>query len=118
MPFEDQTFDFSFCQAAFKNFSEPEKAIAEMYRVLRPNGVAVISDLRRDASEEDIEQEIKGMRLGRIDEMMTRWTFKQILLKSAYSVANMEFMIARTPFRQGKIEINGVGFMVWLRREP
>src|SRR4029453_12363536 len=23
MPFEDETFDFAFCQAAFKNFSQP-----------------------------------------------------------------------------------------------
>ncbi len=27
MPFKDNTFDFTFCQAAFKNFSEPVKAI-------------------------------------------------------------------------------------------
>ena len=27
MPFQDGTFDFTFCQAAFKNFSEPVKAI-------------------------------------------------------------------------------------------
>ncbi len=41
MPFEDETFDFTFCQAAFKNFTEPVKAIAEMYRVLRPGGTSL-----------------------------------------------------------------------------
>ena len=50
MPFPENTFDFTFCQAAFKNFSEPVRAIAEMHRVLRPGGLSVISDLRRDAS--------------------------------------------------------------------
>ena len=65
MPFEDGTFDFTFCQAAFKNFTEPVKAIAEMYRVLRLGGTAVIVDLRRDASPEEIEHEIKGMGLRR-----------------------------------------------------
>jgi ubiquinone/menaquinone biosynthesis C-methylase UbiE len=38
MPFKDETFDFTFCQAAFKNFSEPVKALSEMYRVLKPGG--------------------------------------------------------------------------------
>src|SRR5512145_795919 len=57
MPFQDNLFDFTFCQAAFKNFSEPVKAIAEMYRVLRRGGLSVISDLRRDASAEEIERE-------------------------------------------------------------
>ena len=60
MPFEDNSFDFTFCQAAFKNFSDPVKAIAEMYRVLKPKGTAVIVDMRRDASAEDIEREVKG----------------------------------------------------------
>src|SRR5689334_7764829 len=45
MPFKDNTFDLTFCQAAFKNFSEPVQAIREMYRVLKPGGVAVILDM-------------------------------------------------------------------------
>jgi ubiquinone/menaquinone biosynthesis C-methylase UbiE len=116
MPFADETFDFMFCQAAFKNFSEPVKAIAEMYRVLRPGGVAVISDLRSDALPEDIEREIKGMGLNRFNETMVRWTFKNMLLKSAYSVADMESMVAQTPFGRGKIDVNGIGFQVWLEK--
>lgn len=75
IPFADETFDFTFCQTAFKNFSEPVKAITEMYRVLKPKGLAAIVDLRRDAPPEEIEQEIKGMKLGRVGEMMTRGTF-------------------------------------------
>jgi len=114
MPFKENTFDFTFCQAAFKNFSEPVKAIAEMYRVLRPGGLSVISDLRRDASAEEIEREIKGMGLGRINAFMVRWTFKNMLLKNAYSIDEMKSMVARTPFGQCKINVDGVGFQVLL----
>lgn len=116
MPFKDASFDFTFCQAAFKNFAEPVKAIAEMHRVLRPNGAAVIVDLRRDASQAEIDQEIEAMGLGRIDKLMTKWTFQQMLLKSAYSIADMEAMIAQTPFGQGTIDVSGVGFQVWLEK--
>jgi ubiquinone/menaquinone biosynthesis C-methylase UbiE len=116
MPFEDGTFDFTFCQAAFKNFSEPIRAITEMYRVLRKGGVAVIVDLRQDATPEDIEREIKGMGLGRLDESFTRWTFRNMLLKSAYRVEEMQSMIAQTPFGEGRIEVSGVGFQAWLEK--
>ena len=116
MPFENQTFDFMFCQAAFKNFSEPVKAIAEMYRVLKPNGMAVIVDLRCDASPEEIRQEIKGMGLGPVNEMAVKWTFKHMLLKSAYSVADMESMISQTPFGKGRFDVSGIGFQVWLKK--
>jgi ubiquinone/menaquinone biosynthesis C-methylase UbiE len=116
MPFADESFDFIFCQAAFKNFSEPVQAIAEMYRVLRAGGVAVISDLRSDASPEGIEREIKGMGLNRFNEFMVRWAFKNMLLKSAYSIAEMESMIAQTLFGEGQFEISDIGFQVWLEK--
>src|SRR6266545_7119937 len=103
MPFKENTFDFTFCQAAFKNFSEPVKAISEMYRVLKPGGVAVIADMRSDASEEDIKREIQGMRLDPLNKFMVRWTFDQMLLKSAYSVDEMKDMIAQTQFGKSKI---------------
>jgi ubiquinone/menaquinone biosynthesis C-methylase UbiE len=114
MPFEDKIFDFTFCQAAFKNFSEPVKAIAEMYRVLRPGGLSVIADLRRDAPAEEIDREVNGMRLGRVNQFLVRWTFNQMLLKSAYSVDEMEKMVSQTPFGNCKITSNGVGFQVVL----
>jgi ubiquinone/menaquinone biosynthesis C-methylase UbiE len=116
MPFKDDTFDFSFCQAAFKNFSEPVKAIAEMYRVLRPGGLSVIADLRSDASPEEIDREVKGMGLSRINEIVVRWTFDQMLLKSAYSVDEIKAMVSQTPFKKCKIGISRVGFQVLLEK--
>ena len=116
MPFEDNTFDFTFCQAAFKNFSEPVRAIAEMYRVLRPGGLSVISDLRRDASAEEIEREIRGMGISPINQFLVRWTFRNMLLKSAYSVEEMRCKVTQTPFKECKITLDGVGFQVWLEK--
>lgn len=116
MPFKENTFDFTFCQAAFKNFSEPVKAIAEMYRVLRPGGLSVISDLRRDASSADIEQEIKGMGLGSINRFMVSWTFRNILLKNAYSVDEIKSMVSQTPFGKCEINIDGVSLEVLLKK--
>jgi ubiquinone/menaquinone biosynthesis C-methylase UbiE len=116
MPFEKETFDFVFCQAAFKNFTWPVEAIAEMHRVLRPGGLAVISDLRSDADRAGIEREIKGMGLDRVNEILTRWTFQQMLLKSAYSVAEMKAMVAQTPFGKCRVDVGDIGFMVWLEK--
>src|SRR5262245_32149940 len=48
MPFDDATFDYIVCMAAFKNFSDPVGALNEMYRVVRPGGEASIIDLRKD----------------------------------------------------------------------
>ena len=116
MPFQENSFDFLFCQAAFKNFSQPVKAIAEMHRVLRPGGIGVISDLRRDASKTEIDQEVSGMGLDPLNRLFTRWTFNAMLLKNAYSVDEMKSMVARTPFGTCRIETTGIGFQVWLEK--
>ncbi len=44
MPFADQTFNLVCCFEALSHFRYPEKALREMARVCRPNGVLVISD--------------------------------------------------------------------------
>lgn len=117
MPLGDESFDFVFCQAAFKNFSQPVQAVSEMYRVLRPGGTAVILDLRSDASEGEIDREIGNMALGRVDEWLTRWTFRHVLLKNAYSLVEMKRFIAQTPFEQVSIEREGVGFQARLEKQ-
>jgi ubiquinone/menaquinone biosynthesis C-methylase UbiE len=116
MPFESGIFDFVFCQAAFKNFSEPVKAIAEMYRVLRPGGIAVIIDMRHDVSAEEMDREVDSMGVSALNRTFVRWTFKHMLSKSAYTVAEMQAMIAQTPFGIGKIEVGGVGLQAWLSK--
>lgn len=118
MPFASETFDFTFCQAAFKNFTQPIQAIAEMHRVLRPHGTAVIVDLSRDASRQKIERYIQTMGLSRVNELITKWTFRLMLLKSAYTTAEMEAFVAQTPFGKCKIADAdaGIGFQVWLEK--
>ena len=116
MPFKDKTFDFTFCQAAFKNFSEPVKAISEMYRVLKPGGVAVILDMRSDASADDIDREVNGMGLDRINRFFVKWTFDQMLLKTAYTAEAMNSMVAQTPFKKCNLTVKGIGFQARLEK--
>ena len=44
LPFRDQTFDLVTCLEALEFMPDPEQAIAEMVRVLRPGGMLVISN--------------------------------------------------------------------------
>ena len=104
MPFEANSFDFIYCRAAFKNFSQPVEAINEMYRVLKPGGKAVIFDFRKDAAQSDINTAVGEMGLGWINSMLTKWTFKHMLLKRAYLPDDFRRMAAQTPFGTCEIE--------------
>ena len=116
MPFEDESFDFMFCQAAFKNFSQPISAVAEMYRVLSTPGTAVIVDLRRDAPRDQIDTYVKGMGMGYVNALITKWTFRRVLLKNAYTIAEMEAFVAQTRFGKCRVESDNITFQVWMEK--
>jgi ubiquinone/menaquinone biosynthesis C-methylase UbiE len=118
MPFEDGSFEFVYCLAAFKNFSQPVEALNEMHRVLRPGCEALIADLRKDASLDEIDRYVKQSGRSLIDAWMTRWTFRHVLLKRAY--ANDEFLDMAKQSRFGACEIKaaGIGLEVRFRKPP
>lgn len=44
LPFFDQTFDIVYCNDSFHHYPNPQKAIAEIYRVLKIGGTLIIGD--------------------------------------------------------------------------
>jgi ubiquinone/menaquinone biosynthesis C-methylase UbiE len=116
MPFADQAFNFIICTAAFKNFTQPVQALAEMCRVLKPGGQALIADLRRDASRADVDQLVREMNQNRVNAFMTRSAFHMMLLKTAYTPDEIRRFAAQTPFRQCDIHTNTVGMEIWLTK--
>jgi len=116
MPFGDGGFDFIFCRAAFKNFGEPKRALQEMNRVLKPGGQALIIDLRRDATKDSIRQAIDGMKLGLVNGVLTRLTFRCMLLKRAYTKSEFEEMIAETEFQGVEIHEDLMGLEILLTK--
>ena len=110
MPFPDESFDFVVCSAAFKNFTDPVGALDEIHRVLVPGGQASIYDLRKDASPDAIDAEVQRMRLSTINALVTRWTFRFVLLKRAYTVEALDRLVARSRFGAGTIRTDGIGF--------
>jgi ubiquinone/menaquinone biosynthesis C-methylase UbiE len=110
MPFADESFDIVYCSAAFKNFSEPVKALDEMHRVLRPGGEAVIQDLCKDTSRDEIEAYVKQSGRSFIDAWMTKFTFRHVLLKRAYTRGEFVRMAEKSRFGACQISGRGIGF--------
>jgi ubiquinone/menaquinone biosynthesis C-methylase UbiE len=116
MPFDDRSFDFIVCTAAFKNFSDPLGALNEMHRVLRHCGETLIIDLRKDATLAEIAAEVRTMRLSPWNAWMTRQTFRFLLLKRAYTAAQLSELAARSRFAGAAIVSKGIGVEVTLAK--
>ena len=110
MPFADESFDFVYCSAAFKNFSEPVKALNEMYRVLRPNRAALIVDLRKDTPLHEIESCIKQSGRSRFDAWLTKWAFRCMLLERAYTKDGFVRLAEESRFGTCRVNTTPVAF--------
>lgn len=117
MPFAEGSFDLIVCQAAFKNFRRPVSALNEMHRVLRPGGLAVIQDMRKDASAAEIAQEVKSQDLGGLNGFITKRILAR-LRSRAYSAAQFERLVAESSFPMCAIKTDGIGLEVRLRKMP
>jgi ubiquinone/menaquinone biosynthesis C-methylase UbiE len=115
-PFADESFDFLLCRAAFKNFSDPLGALREMYRVLKKGGHAVIIDLRRDATQKSINELVDQMGMGRMSAVFTKFTFRFMLLKRAYTRGDFEKFVAQSDFHNAGIEETPTGFEIRLQK--
>jgi ubiquinone/menaquinone biosynthesis C-methylase UbiE len=116
MPFPEARFDAVVCRAAFKNFSAPEKALAEIHRTLKPGGFAVIIDLDPDASPQAIREEVDAMPMGAVNRAVTRFIFKHMLLKRAHRVEKLADLAQASPFGRADIRRDGISLEVWLRK--
>jgi ubiquinone/menaquinone biosynthesis C-methylase UbiE len=113
MSFEDNTFDFIFCSAAFKNFREPIAALHEMYRVLKNNGIVLIIDMNHDISEGKLSEEAAKISKSGFERWFMKMTLKS-LCKGAYSKKEFENMIKQTPFNKSEIKENGISLYIYL----
>jgi len=115
LPFPDASFDLTVCQAAFKNFGQPVVALDEMYRVLRPGRTAVIHDMSHESTPTDIEAEVKGMDISRLNGLFVRRTLGLLRLRAA-SEARWRELGSLSRFRAAEISRYGITTEVRLTR--
>ena len=92
-------------------------AIAEMHRLLRPGGQAVIRDMRGDASDAALDAKVRAMGFGRLATILNRFIFRQ-LRRRAYKSDELLRMVATTPFGGTELRENDLGFDIVMPKPP
>ncbi len=102
------------CRAAFKNFSDPVGALSEMRRVLDDDGRALVIDMRRDASMDEIDAFVSQHHRG-FDAIVNRVIFR-FLVRRAYSENEFRDFIGASGFSDFTIDRHFSGFEITLRK--
>jgi ubiquinone/menaquinone biosynthesis C-methylase UbiE len=116
LPVDDVSVDFVVCRAAFKNFTEPVKALAEMRRVLRPGGTALLIDMRRDVSVAEIRRYVDGLGVSRLNRWFMMLSFRGMLIKRAYPIEEIRRMAIAAGWTDPRIESSPLGFEAWMTK--
>jgi ubiquinone/menaquinone biosynthesis C-methylase UbiE len=116
LPVDDASVDFVVCRAAFKNFSEPVKALAEMRRVLKPGGTALLIDMRRDVSVAEVRRYVDGLGVNWLSRCFMMLTFRGMLIKRAYPLEEIRRMAIAAGWTDPRIESSPLGFEAWMKK--
>jgi ubiquinone/menaquinone biosynthesis C-methylase UbiE len=90
----------------------------EMHRVLRPGGQALIEDLRKDISMDEIDAYVEQSGRNWFDAFMTKWAFRHMLIKRAYTADQFIQMAKDSRFGSCQIKIAELGLEVLLPKPP
>lgn len=117
LPVEGASVDFVVCRAAFKNFSQPVKAMREMRRVLRPGGTALLIDMRREATVQDVRPYVERMGVGWWSRQSMTLIFKT-LIRRAYPLQEIYRMAAAAGWGVDELEVTtaSMGFEAKLQK--
>jgi ubiquinone/menaquinone biosynthesis C-methylase UbiE len=116
LPIGDASVDFVVCRAAFKNFSRPARALAEMRRVLRPGGTALLIDMRRNVPVAALKHYVEGLGLGRLNRWFMMLVFRTSLIKRAYSLEEIRRMAGEAGWARMDVEATPLGFEARMSR--
>jgi hypothetical protein len=84
--------------------------------VLKSGGNALIADMNRDASNQQIEDYIKSIEVKGIDKLLMFLIFKYFLRNGAYTKDEFTSLISKTAFKQYDIRDKGMGFYIYLTK--
>ena len=111
MPFGDSSFDFAISSDSLHHWKEPIQVLNEVFRVLKPESKALISDFTRDAPEEKIQEE-----LDLIDSRMMRWGVEHEIKNNSYTMQQAKELIMKTEFGDCEIRLEGINLEIWLEK--
>lgn len=106
LPFDGETFQLVYSINALHRMEHPVDTIREMYRVLKPGGKMILSDLRRDLIEDFADYRIKELK----SVQDADWMIKNFLNSwgASYTLAETEQLMKEAQISSFKVAEDGV----------
>jgi ubiquinone/menaquinone biosynthesis C-methylase UbiE len=111
MPFDDEEFDFVITSGSLHHWKKPVEVINEIHRILKPKCKALISDLRKDAPKESINDFAS-----KIHSKLMRWGLMHSF-REGYTTNQIENLIEATHFKKAQIRKEEISMQIILTKQ-
>jgi ubiquinone/menaquinone biosynthesis C-methylase UbiE len=115
LPLQDGTLDFAVSTFSLHHWSDPRWGLAEIHRVLRPGGQLLLFDLRRD-SQGFFLLLLRFAQGIVVPAALRRANEPTGSLRSSYTVAEVDDLLGKSPFREHRVDGGAVSFFAWARK--
>jgi ubiquinone/menaquinone biosynthesis C-methylase UbiE len=116
LPLPDQTLDFAVSSLSLHHWSEPERGLAEIHRVLKPGGQLLLIDMRRDSRlffyllMIFATSIVMPAAMRKINEPLGS-------VLASYTPLEIKELFARSPFKEYKVHGGPAWMIIWGRKE-
>ncbi len=116
LPLPEESLDFALSTFSLHHWSDPSSGITEIHRVLRPGGQLLLFDLRRD-SRGFFVLLLRFAQGIVVPAALRRANEPTGSHQSSYTVAEVEGLLAKSPFKEHRIDGGAVWFFAWARKQ-
>ncbi|HET9130646.1 MAG TPA: class I SAM-dependent methyltransferase, partial [Terriglobia bacterium] len=95
---------------------EPLRALQEMARVQKPEGITLIIDMNAEATNREIDQVTKSMGVKGLEALFMKLTFRYFLRKGSFAEAGFNSLIRQTDFKNSRIFRQNMMHHVYLEK--
>ena len=117
LPMPDQTLDFAVSTMSLHHWSEPERGLTEIHRVLKPGGQVLLCDMRRD-SRLFFYMLMKFATAIVMPAAMRKLNEPMGSILASYTPMEVNELFVRSPFKTFIIKDGFAWMFVWGKKEP
>lgn len=97
--FAKNSFDAAVSIGSIKHWPDPIRGLGEIYRVIKPDGLLLISETDQDVSDEDLRRFMNRFKVWFVPRRLLFWGLRHVIFGQSFTQTSLTQALRRTGFQ-------------------